>query len=259
MNQRAFCTLEWALAIALGTGAFFFVAAGSAAAKTEQSPCAFQNHIENLAAQRSRSANTTESIRRELELRKAILEQVIACSVEEVRAIRADIDDLVVGAADAAAMKKRIAAELEEAERRYEEERGKIPDLGVRGTRELAKALHDWRASNYIPLVERARSFVTWTHNAALLKTAQARLRDIQGTMNKLQLNENEVLQMHFQGASAAISDAGQAHESAKRALSEERSAREIVGQVRASLEALARAYQEFLEISKEVEKIIPS
>lgn len=220
--------------------------------------CSFEPQFERLTAAQNESASDYfAAIRAELQIRKEILRNIIHCAVADIRALHTSIKNISPQNEEAEQLRTRFLQRLDDAIRYHESQLGKISDLGIRGSQNLARELKEWRASQFAPLADGAVNLALWLKNQELIRAAENRFGQIEKTIRTLKLIENEGLKPIFEEASQALHNTLALNGSTKEALSDNDPSNALT-LIKSSLEALSRTYALFFKLSEAAGKIIP-
>jgi hypothetical protein len=250
MNRRT-------LRVAAGA-AFFFSIAVFPASAADQPNCGFGDRLAALEAIRQNSgADYFAGLRAELDLRKELLRDAAACGAQEALTLKTTLESTDVPPS-IEPLRRQFAEQFDEALGRYEDAAGRIPNLGIAGSKELARSLRDWRRSNYEPLAGRALHFILWAKNQELLKTARERYAAAVRFIRLLNLQESGDIAGLIASIERNLGAAEAANAAARRSFEEQYPPRVSLGLTRDYLEALARVYENFLALSERLSAIIP-
>lgn len=233
----------------------FLVVPGNKIAFAE-SHCDFRDELEKLNA--VAGATTSENGGwDELTIRRSILGQVLDCSTEEAKNLEGKLRNLSLDS-DLEYLGNRVLAGLETAALYYENQKLRIPDLGLAGARSFAKNLRDWRAGNYAPFAQTGERLALWSNNQRLFETARTRFRYVGQAVQVLKLTDNEEIQNLFKAAEKRFATARGLNQEAKEGFRAGLEHDESLGRIKASLQALSETYEAFFALSESVQKILP-
>jgi hypothetical protein len=211
-----------------------------------------------LAEARKKNDGTSAGIKGELAVRKTVLKDTIDCSSQEVKTLQASVKALDPKDEDILTVRDRFASRLQDAIDHYAELTGKIDDLGLRGSRDMARNLIDWRTGSYLPIADEAGNVVIWTRNQPLFDTAQNRLNQIGQTLRTLKLFESDDVKALYEKSQANLEKALELNAIARSALVEDLPAEVTTPKIKASLEGLSATYKNFFELSEAAKKLLP-
>ena len=238
----------------------FSYAAPATAENASASVCQFDAKIKELAsAIANHPLDEMEELLAELKLRKSILKDTIDCALIEVDELYSQLNIQGIKERKAADMQARFLSVLDEATQYYERQRSRIADLGLRGTKDLAKEIADWRSNMFSPQRDRIVNFVLWTHNQPLFAAATARRDSLGSTMRLFKILNDKDVQTLFNEATNGLAQAQNLNTQAESNLFNFSSGpQETLALIQNSLRALADTYQKFLELSDTINKLLP-
>jgi PP-loop superfamily ATP-utilizing enzyme len=202
-------------------------------------------------------SNYLESVKLELQARKELLSSTLDCVLTEVQ----ELQDAAAGLAntkETAEIKNELLQKIEDARQYLERQKAQIPNLGIQGTKNVAREIGNWRNSSYVQLQNEANNLKIWNGNQSLFETAGKRLEEITKTVRLLKLLENDEIRSLYEKSEASLKIAGDLHRQALRNILEYRPAEDISSSLKTSLEALSQTYKNFLDLSQAVKKILP-
>ena len=141
----------------------------------------------------------------------------------------------------------------------YQNQKLKIDDLGIRGSEDLARDIKEWRANTYLPLANEAISFLIWIKNRDLIKTTEQRLGQVNQTIKNLKVSDNENIQSLLEKSRLNIETAKVGSLEAKKIFQDfpPSPKSSSLAFIKISLESLAKAYQNFFDITDAIKKIL--
>lgn len=198
-----------------------------------------------------------ENLKQELAARQELLGAVIDCVALEVDALQQTAAE-IPATGDIPGIKNDLQARIQEAKEFLERLRLKIPDLGIQGSKNMAREIKTWRDSSYERLQKETENLKIWSSNQTLFETAAKRWEQINQTLRRLKLLENENIQKLYQKSGESLKAATNLHRQALSDIKNYRPPEEVQEKIRLSLETLSQTYENFLELSREVKKILP-
>ncbi len=241
--------------LTLGLAALLFLPQGTLAAAS----CQFGEQIKALNAARENSAaGKREDALTELELRKTILKDTVDCAREDAKKLKATVQELPENDQELTGLKKLYVNKLEEAESYYQVQRERISDLGLKGSKDLARNLGDWRTGNYGPLADGIGNLILWVKNQNLFPVAENRYTQIDKNLKGLQLDQSEDIQALLAQARTDLTAAENLNAQAKTALASHFRPSDTGDLIKQSLDKLSATYQDFFDITQEVKKLLP-
>jgi len=199
-----------------------------------------------------------QKIKQELDLRKAILKNVIACAEAEAKKIKTDLDNVGINDPDISSLKTKLSGRLDEAIRYYDGQLAKVNDLGITGTQDLSKEILVWRQGTYAQLASTVVNLILWSNNQGLFRKAETRLFQIGQTVTVYKIIGNEEIQGAFGDAEVALSKAKGQNAAAKDAFIRYPAVPDTISPIKDSLAALADVYQKFFDVSDAIQKVLP-
>lgn len=240
---------------------FLLIAAVVQAASSGPTPgtrCDFGAGVGKLAEIKAAPASDyPESVRMELAARKELLYSVLDCLITETEELKKEVDGLPDGE-DTAGIKKEAVGKIMDARAYLERQKGQIQNLGIQGSKNLAREIRNWRDNSYAQLENEANNLKIWSGNQSLFEIAGNRLQQIQQTVRLLKLLENDEIRSMYEKSETSLETAGRIHRRALQNIKSYRSQEEIAASLKDSLEALSQTYKDFLDLSQAAKKILP-
>jgi len=225
---------------------------------TFASECEFSESINQLNSLKD-SASAREQLLQELSLRKKILNNLSTCFIEETTTKKQSLDAIAPANPEAKAYQRWLTNQFTETISFYEFRNTQIKDVGLQGSKNLAKTLLDRRQTIDKPLFDRATQFSAWNTNQELFLIANKRLLDITATLEVFDLPAEHELGLLLIEAKKSLTVAEdknrQTWEALKLSLNSDN---KILPLIKSSLEALAESYNTFFEISELSKKELP-
>lgn len=220
--------------------------------------CDLSAEVKKLAeTQAAPASNYLEGVRSELRARKELLSSTLDCIIAETEELKAEVAGFA-DTEDTAKIKNELIQKAQDARDNLSRQKGQIQDLGIQGTKNVAREIGNWRNSSYVQLQNEANNLKIWNGNQSLFETAQKRLEEITRTVRLLKLLENDEIRSMYEKSEAGLRNAGDLHRQALRNIKEYRSPEEISSSLMNSLTALSQTYKNFLDLSQAVKKILP-
>ena len=246
------------LSVFLGSAALLMLPQSSGAAATTNK-CQFGDQIKALsAAQKNSASGRRDDLLAELELRKTILKNTLDCALMDAQKLKATAQSLPEDDPALVPLKKLYLNRLDEALSYYSTQRGRISDLGLQGSKDLARNIGEWRSGNYGPLADTIGNLVLWIKNQSLFPTAENRYAQVDKNLKGLNLNEESEVQTLLNQARADLTAAEDLNVRAKTALVTHEKPDETGTLLKQSLDKLSATYQDFFDITQAVKKIVP-
>jgi hypothetical protein len=230
-------------------------------AATQPTPaCSFKEDIVALEdlkeSAATQSTDYLNNIKNELKIRKGILEKIITCSVSEANDLKNQIDQIKADTKNISDLQEKFLTELDQTINYYESQRGAIPDLGILGTKNMAKKLIDWRASSFDYLIERTNYFSTWAKNQNFILAAEDRLRQIKkGVLAVADNNADGEVSKILIEAEKNLEKAQSSNKDAQDSFWGFESTDASLNAIKSTLEALASTYQNFFDLTNVIKK----
>src|SRR3989344_6377400 len=221
--------------------------------------CDFKSNLKELSEAQagSRFDDSQENIKKELSVRKKILSQTIACSVNETLSLQSGIKLAPVSSAELREIQNRMILKLDEMIDYYKSQENVIGDLGIGGSKIFSANLKAWRNSNYVPMTDLGKNFLIFTKNQDILQTTQNRLNQINLTLKTLGLDDNQKISEMLNQARKNIRSADEENGLVKNVFKRLTWPNDISDVMVSSLQHLKDAYQNFFDIGKEAQSII--
>ena len=221
--------------------------------------CNFKEQFDALAEiQKNSLENYSLQLRNELILRKEILEGVVNCAQNDIKNLKGNLSSIKTENTEIKEIRDRFLQSTDEITAHYEQEKSRIPDLGLYGTKEFSRNLKNWREANETPLIQKATNFYIWTNNQGLFETTGDRLQQISRTVSALKLGDNEDIKALFSKAGNSFHNAERINRDIKELFKKNVSEEETLTAIQSSLTSLAETYQTFFELSEAVHTFIP-
>lgn len=227
-------------------------------ASASEADCRFEPKISELSEIRVTPAlDFFEGIRQELRIRKELLTQVITCSKNETEDLRLKLAAQAEGNPEVQTLKTLLLGRIDDALRFYDQQLGKVDNLGLQGSKDTARALGTWRRSSWTPLAGNGLNLLIWAKNEELVRAAKARLGLIGQTVRTLKLLEQEEIRTLYESAERNVSESKKFHEVARNFIRDLGAAENSSIAIKNTLESLARAYENFFDLSESVNQIV--
>lgn len=221
-------------------------------------PCEFSQVFEELNAIKESGLNSREQIVKELGLRKTILHNLSGCFIEEAQAKSEKLKGMTPATPEAKAYVRWLQNQFVETVSFYQFKSTQIQDVGLQGSKDLAKTLLERRQSIDQPLLARAVHFEAWNANQELFTVATRRLLDITATLAVFDLPTDHPLSDLLLRARESLQVAQNKNQEAWEALKLSTDDDDVLPLIKSSLEALAESYEIFFEISELGKKELP-
>lgn len=220
--------------------------------------CALQSDLATLKNMaESQDRDTLTAIRNEATARKSILAKVLGCAQDEAREIRSRIEMSNPANEEMRRVRTRIIEALDETLAYYDRKRVAAPDLGIRATQEMAKAVRAWRTQTYAPLTQHTYNYLLWLKNDEILGTAGNRLSQVGQMMTAVKANENESFTSLYNEAQKELEQAKVFHRRAKDSLVKLEASDDETIFIKSTLEHLSLMYKDLFSLSEALKKNI--
>jgi len=225
----------------------------------DASDCRFEEQFARIAEIRANTfLNTNDQVRMELEVRKDIIRKTLSCAIADTQALKEKVGAVRSDDVSVRALRTSFVNQLDAALSYYEREELKIDTLGISGSKDLARELKEWRTNTYAPTAEQTLHFLVWAKNQELFLAGANRFADIERSIASLKLLESESIAPLLSTARADLRDASAANDEAFVALQEFPPRTNAFDSIKRSLEGLAKTYEDFFNVSGEVQKLLP-
>lgn len=243
------------LVLSLGALALFLAPAAVWAAPN----CQFSEQLKALsAAQKNSASGRTEDLLAEVSVRKNILRNTLDCALKDAQKLASTtqgIPDSEKGFSD---LKKLYLNKLDEASAYYNYQRGRVNDLGLLGSKEMARSISDWRSGNFTPLADNIGNLALWVKNQNLFPVAENRYAQVEKALKGLALEGSQPTQDLLDDARKSLDSAEDLNAKAKDALLGHETPSATGSLLKKSLDDLARSYKDFFDITEAVKKMVP-
>lgn len=221
--------------------------------------CDFKNNLKELSDAQavSQSNDSQENIKKELTVRKKILSQTIACSVNETLSLQSSVKLAEAGSSELREIQNRMISKLDDMIDYYKSQEGAIGDLGIGGSKIFSANLKSWRNSNYVPMADLGKNFLIFTKNQDIIQITRNRLNQINITLKALGLDDNQKISDMLNQARKNIRFADEENGLAKDVFKRLVWPNDVSDIMVSSLQRLKDAYQNFFDIGKEAQGII--
>jgi hypothetical protein len=227
---------------------FLFPRATSAA---EPGACDFRSYLDRLGKIQTSASDEQQRLVGELKVRKQLLAAIIDCSVSEAETLQEELGALTPANEDAAQIIKSVLRNLETSSDYFTYQKTKIPDLGLRGTKEMARELLSWRVGTHNALKEAASNFTIWNGNQPLFRVAEERLSALRRTVRVRSEDFNEAVRTLLLAADENLRRAKGENTKATLLLRGYGNTQDTLAAIRSSLEALGAMYENFFELNR--------
>ncbi len=242
--------------IAAGLGLVFapYLMAPKIAA-ADSSDCGLRDKFDELKSFQESSANLDyfEALRKELGMRQNILTGILDCAISEAENLQTSVKGISPADPDIKILRDRLAERIGETASYYEDQKSKVKDLGIRGTKDAARSVKEWRMSRFAPLAEEATQLLIWTKNQEFFAAAQKRYNEIEGTVKFFKLIDNSAMIELLNTAAENLRAARTANDSAEQTLLRFGATEDSMTEIKNSLQFLADTYNAFFDLSKAI------
>lgn len=230
----------------------------SASAAGTDPSCQFQDYAKALEeATKNPPGDYGEAIRAELRVRQDWLRATLNCSDFETRKLKNALREFQPNDAELGGLRNQILAQMEDVSQYYNLQLSKVKDHGLRGTKDAARAIIDWRAGTHSVVAERAGNLMLWSKNRELFSSARGRHELIGQTIRRLNLMEQEEIRDKYESAGRSLAEAESLNSSARKLLLQSANPN-TTKVIKDSLENLSRTYESFFELSEIIKKLLP-
>src|SRR3989344_7367534 len=137
----------------IAAGAMLAVLGISPGAFAAQNPCRFEPQFDALSALLANPKdNDLEHVRAELAIRKSLLTNILDCALGEIHGLAGTLGAVPSDDPDIADLAKRFQGRLDDASAYYNSEKSRVGDLGIWGSKDMAKTIAD-RRDSYLNLL----------------------------------------------------------------------------------------------------------
>jgi len=251
------------LAIYSGITLFLFLALSYSAARAD-SACNFSTGIETIAALNKEGggeAPYTIPSAEELNLRRETLTKVINCAADEAEKFRTSLETISLPTDDLEikSIHRQLVNRMEEALDYYAIAAANAKkSTNIEENKKIAKAVLEWRNTEYAPVAEKTLNFILWFKNKDLISIAERRLSQTEQDIKYLNLQNNQDISRLIDNSRWNIGYAIASNRRARETFIGTKPPEDFPYLLKSSLESLALSYQHFFEIGAIVKKIIP-
>lgn len=237
-----------------------FLAFGLPAARAAEhsANCDLSERVELLGEVKKKADGSVAGVKTEAEVRRELLKKVIECAIADSKTLQSTVRDLDSKDEDILKIKARFTSSLDRLLEYYADQEIRAKDVGLQGSKIMAKNLKNWRENTYAPMAEETTVLVLWVKNQSLFATAKNRLDQITQTVKALKLMDEENIKKLLDEAGANYKEAAALNAGAKQGLLDSIPSSESIGRIKGSLEALAKTYKNFFDLSEAVKKLLP-
>lgn len=240
---------------ALIVGSFFIAGqdykAYAAEEVSAQVFCGFKEKLGELElVQADTKTEALQKIKNELAVRKELLTLIIDCAIDEAGVLKTKLGAVKISDKEVAGVHKKTLDEVDLAIKYYESQAIGIENLGIQGSKQLAKKILDWRATNYSELVGRVVNIITWDNAEDFYATAEQRFSDVEKNVSGIKKESEEVekvlgeAKMSLDGAKVLLA-------AAKKGIVEYDSNAKTIESIKKALEEMALIYKNFFELGQ--------
>lgn len=242
------------VAVGLTLGAAFSMLGGIQSAGATSQNCILQDGLQQLF-----EARGTSDIKLELDARKGLLYIIADCTKDETRGAIELLESLDLTKHIALELAQtQLIGNLNEELLYVDTQKGRINDVGLRGTRDLAATVKVWRNGTHLPQLANANNFSLWQKNKDLIDVTDNRSRQINQTLRTLKLADRAEIKTEVDTAQNKLTEARKLNQTAHDSLSRLDNPEVTARTLHSSFSALSATYGAFFKISEEVKKILP-
>ncbi len=194
----------------------------------------------------------------ELDTRKGLLYLITDCSKEETENAVASLESLEVNDEALASAKTQLLDRLKQDMEYVEYQKTRVSDVGLRGTKDLAQTIKEWRGNTHAPQLANANNFVLFEKNQSLITIAETRNNQIAQTLRTLKLSDRDTVRENVDQANKDLQEAQDMNATARQSLIRLENPDLTARALRNSFNALSSTYKSFFKVSEEVKKILP-
>jgi len=242
------------LAVTLLLGGFFLWGTRTVSATEEakaQVFCGFNEKLtELIKVQTDTETDSLQKIKNELVVRKELLSLIIDCSIKEAELLKSKLDLVKIKDKEMVKVQDRTLSEIDLAIDYYKNQTPGINDLGIQGSKLLAKKILDWRASNYSDLVGRVVNIITWNTAEDFLIVADQRFLDVSLGVSGIKEESTEVSKV-LDEAKTSLENSKTLITSSKKSILEYAPNSGTIENIKKALEELAMTYKSFFEMGQ--------
>jgi len=198
--------------------------------------------------------DSLQKIKNELVVRKELLNLIIDCSIKEAELLKVKLESVKIEDKEVAEVKSKTLSEIDLAIEYYEDQAPGIKDLGLQGSKILAKKILDWRSSNYSTLVGQTVNIITWNNAEDFLLIADQRFLDVSLGVSGIK-EESEKVGKILDEAGGSLQNARALIASSKKSILEFEPNTKTIEDIKRALEELSAAYKSFFEMGQVIKE----
>jgi hypothetical protein len=218
--------------------------------------CDFSQDVQELEKASDTSAYTY-TLQKELDLRKKILEGAIRCIKEEGVTAKEKIDPETFTHENAKKAAKAIKDKLAWTLDYPDTQLGRVKDLGIQGTKDLAREVKDWRTNTLLPLFAEERNVVLFEKAVTLYETADQRGTDLGAALRTLSLEDDDRVKIPYTEALKTLRDGKEQLDGAAGSLERMGNPDAVAGALKGTLDTLSRSYESFFKVREALKEIL--
>ncbi len=239
-----------------------FMAFASLATHTEAagtSPCTLDSDkFDKLQSIENNFAlDYSARIKMGLALRKELLTDTVQCAIQNAKDLQSNLSSVSIDDESIARLQTSALSQIANAISYYELQRSQINDLGLQGSYDFAASLEAWRKGNYNPLVQESQNLILWSHNQALLATAQNRMNQVGHMVSFVQIVGNDDIQNIWTDAQNNFNNALSFNQQAGNSLRNINDQSQTLDLMKSFLASLFITYQKLFDLSGVLNKIV--
>ncbi len=244
------------------SGAVLAAGVSSSSVAAAAGGCEFQPYFDELNnINASGSLDYQSSVIAELKIRQEALGAVLDCGLKDVADLKSQLDQETVSASDSKAqsIKNQYLDQLRQANDFYAQEKSRIGDMGILGTKQLAAEILNWKQNTYNSQSEKIVDFILWLRNQKFIGVVQGRVDAFGRYLKIWNLSDNPEIQSSFSDAQKNLQSAqGLNSQIRDDFYGQNFSLPDLTQSIKNSLESISAAYQDFFDLQKEIQKILP-
>lgn len=221
--------------------------------------CDFESDASILASISASAKSTQDKIREELAVRKTMLERIIACARAEVRGVSEDLELLrIQGDPRIASFRTTLISQLAAIDAQYALHETRVKDLGLWGSKEMARAIRETRNKDFARTKEEVATLILWYNQGDLIETAYTRFSFAKETLRILEIEKEAEITPHLDAIAELLAFAADEHGKLRTAFREQRTPENGLARVKSTLEAMEKTYHSFSDLSEAVKTLVP-
>jgi hypothetical protein len=224
--------------------------------------CEFQSYFDELNKVGADAyLDYQSSVVAELKIRQEALNAVLDCGLKDVANLKSQLEQEKISDSNSKAqlIQNQYLGQLQQANDFYNQEKARVSGLGILGTKQLAAEILNWKQNTYDSQSEKIVDFILWLRNQKFIGIVQQRLNAFSHYLNTWNLMDNPEIQSSFSDAQKNFQSAQDLNTRIGNDFYNQNfNLPDMTQSIKISLESVSAAYQNFFDLQKEIQKILP-